>query len=154
LGATFKTKKALLGTGRPLTIACHMKSMLFSRCKRNEGTEQGFNYFLTESTTAFTVESTLAAAESIATTAESATADTVESTAATVESTAASVVSAALLQATAKEPIARTKRSFFMRIFFFLMNDFLFIRGKEKGNLRVQNFFSTFFWVTYLYFAY
>ncbi len=92
-----KNKKAILGTGRPLTIACHMKK----------------TYFFTESTLA------LLAAE------VSAIVLAVSTTAAFTVSAALAVVSAVgseldeLLQA-AKAPMERTNKSFFILDFFLL----------------------------------
>jgi hypothetical protein len=89
----FIWKKATLRTGRPLTIACHMKNA----------------YFLTGVSFFTAGESTLTAGESALTTGES-TFTTGESTLG--ESTLLSVLEE-LLHA-AKAPIATTKKNFFI----------------------------------------
>jgi hypothetical protein len=86
---------AILGTGRPLTIACHMKNLY---------------YFLTLSTF-FAVESTLAAALSIFLAEESTLA--AELSTFTAEESAAFSVLEELLHA-ANAPMANTKNNFFI----------------------------------------
>jgi len=101
-------KRAFLGTGTPLTIACHMKKK---------------TYFFRESALALIVSVAAFAVESITDFALSTVAVTAESTAATAESTLESVDSAALLQATKAALTAKTNKSFFMRMSFCFINE-------------------------------
>jgi hypothetical protein len=93
-------KKAILRTGRPLTIACHMKKGYF---------------FFVESTLALAVSTMALPAESNLALAVSTIALAVSVTALAVESALDSLL-AELLQAAAKAPIANTNKSFFMVI--------------------------------------
>ena len=98
-------------------------------------------FFFTESTLAFVLSFTAVAAESMVALAESATAVTLSLATVAAESTLVSVLEE-LLQA-AKEPIAKTNKSFFIVMCLFV-NDFMLIPGLGKSNLlraTIQGYF-------------
>jgi hypothetical protein len=121
------TKKAILGSGRPLTIACHMKKTYFFRV------------------------SVVLAVVSVVEVAPESTLSTVVSGADCVlvaEVSVPSVVfSAESLQA-ANAPIARINNNFFIvPCLVCLMNDLILIPVVKEGNPVTLEFFKYFFGV-------